>query len=261
MPNKRYKSIFFLFIHIINLGDNMGNMTETVLMIPRSLFSLIILFLITKIIGKKQVSELSLFDYVIGISIGNFAAEMTINMDVPYIYGIIAVLVFGFSAYTVSKVTMKSMILRRWIIGKPTMIIQNGKILEKSLKKVMIDVNDLLEQCRSAGYFDLNEIDYAIMEANGKMSFLPNSEYKPLTPKDMKIKTNKASLCANVIIDGKIMYQNLENANKTEEWLKKELKVKGYSDMSDILLATLDNQEKLTIYERNCNLKIDNVLE
>lgn len=239
----------------------MQNIIDTLMIVPRSLFSLIALFLITKLIGRKQVSELSLFDYVIGISIGNFAAEMTINLDAPYTHGIIAVIVFGLSAYIVSLATMKNIHLRRWIIGTPILMIQNGKILEKNLKKVMIDVNDLLEQCRSAGYFDLNEIEYAIMEANGKLSILPANEYKPLTPKDMKIKVNKACLCANVIIDGNIMKKNLENMNKTEDWLEQELKVKGYQNTKDILLATLDNQEKLTIYEKNENIKDYDVLE
>ena len=239
----------------------MQNIINALMIVPRSLFSLIALFLITKLIGRKQVSELSLFDYVIGISIGNFAAEITINTDAPYINGIIAVLVFGLSAYIVSLATMKSIHLRRWIIGTPILMIQNGKILEKNLKKVMIDVNDLLEQCRSAGYFDLNEIEYAIMEANGKLSILPASEYKPLTPKDMKVKVSKASLCANVIIDGNIMKKNLKNMNKTEDWLEQELKVKGYQNIKDILLATLDNQEKLTIYEKNENIKDYDILE
>ena len=239
----------------------MKNIIDALMIVPRSLFSLIALFLITKLIGRKQVSELSLFDYVIGISIGNFAAEMTINMDAPYMHGIIAVIVFGLSAYFVSLLSMKSIHLRRWIIGTPIVMIQNGKILEKNMKKVMIDVNDLLEQCRAAGYFDLNEIEFAIMEANGKISILPVSEYKPLTPKDMKIKVNKACLCANVIIDGTIMSNNLKNMSKTEDWLKQELKVKGYHDTKNILLAILDNQEKLTIYEKNENLKVSNVLE
>lgn len=239
----------------------MKHIIDALMIVPRSLFSLIALFLITKLIGRKQVSELSLFDYVIGISIGNFAAEMTINMDAPYIHGIIAVLVFGISAYLVSLLTMKSIHIRRWVIGTPIVIIKNGKILEKNMKKIMIDVNDLLEQCRTAGYFDVNEIEFGIIEANGKLSILPVSEYKPLTPKDMKIKVNKASLCANVIIDGNIMKRNLENSNKTEEWLKKELKIKGYQNIEHILLATLDNQEKLTVYEKNENIDSCNVLE
>lgn len=239
----------------------MQNIIDALMIVPRSLFSLVALFLITKLIGRKQVSELSLFDYVIGISIGNFAAEMTINLDAPYTHGIIAVIVFGLSAYIVSFATMKSICLRRWIIGTPILMIQNGKILEKNLRKVMIDVNDLLEQCRSAGYFDLNEIEYAVMEANGKISILPVSEYKPLTPKDMKIKVSKSCLCANVIIDGNIMKKSLKNMNKTEDWLKQELKVKGYQDTNQILLATLDNQEKLTIYEKNQDIKEYDVLE
>lgn len=239
----------------------MQNIIDALMIVPRSLFSLVALFLITKLIGRKQVSELSLFDYVIGISIGNFAAEMTINLDAPYTHGIIAVIVFGLSAYIVSFATMKSICLRRWIIGTPILMIQNGKILEKNLRKVMIDVNDLLEQCRSAGYFDLNEIEYAVMEANGKISILPVSEYKPLTPKDMKIKVSKSCLCANVIIDGNIMKKNLKNMNKTEDWLKQELKVKGYQDTNQILLATLDNQEKLTIYGKNEGIEAYNVLE
>lgn len=238
----------------------MDKIFDALMIVPRSLISLIVLFLVTKIIGKKQVSELSLFDYVIGISIGNFAAEMTINMDAPYIHGIIALMVFGVSAYAVSFLTMKSITLRRWIIGTPTLIIQNGKIIEKNLKKVLIDINDLLEQCRTAGYFDLNEIEYAIMEANGKLSILPVSEYKPVTPKDMQLKVPASSLCANVIIDGNIMKNNLENMNKTEAWLLKELKVKGYQK-KDILLAILDNQEKLTIYKKNENVKPHNILE
>lgn len=227
----------------------------------RAVISLITLFLITKMLGKKQVSQLSLFDYVIGISIGNFAAEMTINIDSQYMNGIIAVVIFGVVAYLVSILTMKSIWLRRYFMGTPTLLVQNGKLLEKSFKKVKFDVNDLLEQCRSNGYFDLNEIEYAIMEANGTLSILPKVSERPIKIKDMNLKPAMEGLCANVIIDGKVMPNNLKNFNKDEEWLEKELKVKGYKDKKDILLATLDVNEKLTIYGRNQNEKIRNVLE
>ena len=235
-------------------------MTETIRVIPRSLVSLIVLFLITKAIGKKQVSELSLFDYVIGISIGNFAAEMIMNFDNNYYNGIVAMITFGLIAWLVSYFTMKSMVLRRIIIGTPTVLIQNGKIIEKNLRKMMIDINDLLEQCRSNGTFDIGEIEYAIMEANGKISILPKKEYAPLIVKDMNLKLEKNELVSNVIIDGKIMKSNLENSGKEKDWLLKELKIKG-KKLEDILLATLDNNYKLVIYERNNNLKVKNVLE
>lgn len=234
---------------------------EALLIIPRSLLSLFILFLVTKLIGKKQVSELSLFDYVIGISIGNFTAEMTMSLDVQFINGVMALLTFGLFAYLISLLTMKSIRIRRFFIGVPTVIIQNGKIIEKAMKHVMIDINDLLEQCRINGYYDLTQIEYAIMEAYGKISIMPKSEYKPLTPNDMKKKVAQEDLQANVIIDGVIMQNNLENMNKSINWLEKELKVKGYKEYDDIILAILDKNDKLTIFDKNNNIKVHNVLE
>lgn len=227
----------------------------------RAISSLVTLFLVTKMLGKKQVSQLSLFDYVIGISIGNFAAEMTINLESKEINGIWAVVLFGLFAYLISYLTMKSIVLRRFFMGTPTILIQDGKILEKNLKKMKFDINDMLEEIRSAGYFDLSQVEYAILEANGEVSILPKSEYRPLTPKDMKVKVDKEGLCCNLIIDGKIMHNNLKNINKNEKWLDKALKVKGYSDISKILLATVDVNEKIVVYERNLNDNPKDVLE
>lgn len=235
------------------------DLKEAFNVIPRSLIALTLLFIVCKLIGKKQVSELSLFDYVIGISIGNFAAEMIMNFEGQYINGVIAIIVFGITSYIVSMTTLKSMILRRILIGTPTVIVQNGKVIKKNLLRTKIDINDLLEQVRTNGYFDLSEVEYIIMEANGKLSILPKTENKPVTLKDMNIKGDKASLCANVIIDGHIMKNNLINMNKDEKWLLKELKVKGV-ELKDILLATLDNNEKLTIYKDEL-IKENNVLE
>ncbi len=236
-------------------------MNELLNVTVRAILSLITLFLVTKMLGKKQVSQLSLFDYVIGISIGNFAAEMTINLESAEIHGIWAVVLFGLFAYIVNILTMKSIWLRRFFMGTPTVLIQNGKILEKNLKKVKFDLNDLLEEVRIDGYFDLSQIEYAIMEANGSLSILPKTEYKTVTVGDMKLKTPKEGLCANVIIDGKIMHNNLKKVNKEEKWLNNQLKVKGYSDISKILLATIDINEKIIIYERNIDIEPENILE
>lgn len=234
---------------------------EALIIIPRSLIAILILYIATRLIGKKQVSELSLFDYVIGISIGNFGAEMIINMDTPYIYGCIAIMTFGIVAYFVSIITMKSIKLRRLIIGTPTIVIQNGKILEQSLRKLKMDINDLLEQTRIGGTFDISEIEYAIVEANGKLTIMKKSMYNPVTPNDMKLKVQKKDLVANVIIDSKVLFNNLKNMNKTEEWLEQELKIKGYRDLDKILLATLDIYDKLIVYEKNQNIEPFKVLE
>lgn len=227
--------------------------------IPRSIISLITLFLVTKLIGKRQVSELSLFDYVIGISIGNFSAEMVINREEQFINGIVAMVTFGIFAYTVAKLSIKSMSIRRLFIGVPTVLIDNGEMLVDAMRKVSIDVNDLLEEARSNGYFDLEEIAYAIMEASGKISFLPYDKNKPATKNDMKVKLEKDSLTANIIIDSKLMIENINNTYKDVEWVKKELKKHGYTTFDDIILATLKNN-KIKIYTKKKSTK-ETILE
>lgn len=226
----------------------------------RAIISLVTLFLITKLLGKKQVSQLSLFDYVIGISIGNFAAEVTINLEAEWINGVVAVLIFGLVAYFVSIITMKSIVARRFFMGSPTIVIQNGKIIKESLKRVKLDINDLLEECRNNNVFDLNQINYALMEANGKLSILLKPEYLPLTPKDMKLNPEKNGLVANIIIDKKIMQENLKQMNKDDKWLLKELKTKKVK-LEDILLCTMDINDKLTIYKQKENEEVKNILE
>jgi uncharacterized membrane protein YcaP (DUF421 family) len=234
---------------------------ELFIVILRGLISLFTLFFITKLLGKKQVSQLSMFDYVIGISIGNFSAEITTNLESSLIYGIVAVIEFGLIAYSISILTMKSIKLRRFFMGVPTVLIDKGKIIEKAVKKVHFDVNDLLEECRSNGYFDLSEIEYALMESNGKLSIMPKSAYKPVTIKDLNLKQEVQGLCANVVIDGQLMKNNIENMHKTEEWILHELKIKGYKKLDIILLATLDINDKIIIYEKNEGANIYNVLE
>lgn len=227
----------------------------------RAIASFITLFLVTKLIGKKQISELSLFDYVIGISIGNFSAEMIINTELNPINGILAIILFGLFAYIISVATMKSIKIRRFFAGTPTMIIQNGKLISENMSKVKLDINDLLEQLRIKGYFDISEIEYAVMEANGILSILQKEPFQPITKEDMKLKSNKSSLIANIIIDGKVMENNLRILNKSKEWLDKQIKIQGYNDISKILLATLNNQQKITIYEKNNSIESLNILE
>lgn len=227
---------------------------EALSIIPRSIFSLIVLFIATKMLGKKQVSQLSLFDYVIGISIGNFSAEMILVLENQIINGAVAILTFGVIGYLISYLTMKSITLRRFLIGVPTIIIQDGKILCEALRKVNIDINDLLEQARNEGYFDISDIAYAIMEVNGKVSFLPTAKATPTTKKDLNVKLEKSSLVANIIIDSKIMKNNIKNTDHSYEWFVRELKHRGYTSYEDILLATYANNT-LNIYTKNENVK------
>ena len=219
------------------MHNNIGDYMKIIIVIVRAFFSLLTLFLVSKMIGKKQVNELSLFDYVLGISIGNFAADMTLDLDGNFFHGVVAVFIFGLVGYFISIITMKSITLRRFFMGTPTVIIDNGELLESSLKKVKYDLNDLLEQCRSAGYFDLCDIKYAIVEANGQLSILPKNE-------------GSKGLCANVIIDGKYMDNNISNSSITLEYLKDEIR-KQNINLEEILLATCDEKRNICIYKKN----------
>ena len=234
-----------------NNGDIM-DINEALSIIPRSLISLVTLFIATKILGKKQVSELSLFDYVIGISIGNFTAEMILVLDNQLINGVVAILTFGIMGYIISYISTKSIIFRRFMIGTPTIIMSNGKLLYESFKNLNIDINDFLEQARIAGYFDITQINYAIMEANGDISFL--------LKEDSNSNNKQGILPANVIIDSNIMHENIKETDKSESWFIKELKKQGYTSYENILLATYSNNN-LTIYRKNENIKPKNVLE
>ena len=125
----------------------------------------------------------------------------------------------------------------------------------------IIDVNELLQEARNNGYFDISQIEYAIMEPNGRISFLLKSKYNQPTLKDMKIKADYQGLCSNLVIDGKIMHNNLKQINKDEKWLMKRLSNNGYTELDNIILVICDSKEKLTIFEKNLEVEKSEVLE
>ena len=234
---------------------------DFLILTTKSFFAIIVLFLITKLLGKKQINQLNMFDYVIGISIGNVVAEMSVNKEVVFIDGVITMAVYALVAIIINYLTTKSIIIRRLTSGTPIVIIEEGRLIEKGLKKSKLDINDFLEEARINGYFDISEIEYAIMEANGIVSFLPKGKYSPLTPSDSKIKVNDKSLNANVVIDGNIMEKNLKYINKDKKWLKSRLKNLGYDDIEKLLLVTCDKKEKIEVYEKNIEQENPGCLE
>ena len=226
-------------------------MSNIVNVIIKGYLSLVFLFFVIKMLGKKQVSQLNIFDYVIGISLGNLAAEMTINSDISIITGLLAMVIYGSCSLFVSFITNKSIMARRLISGVPIVLIEHGKISKKELKRVKLDINDLLQDAREDGIFDITKVDYAIMESSGKVTFLLKSENEPLTVKDMNIKKNNPGLTANLVMDGNIMYNNLTNFGKDEKWLMKKIKEKGISDIKDIFLLVCNNDSDITIYKKD----------
>ena len=236
---------------LIGYNNNGDNVNSILFMSLKGSIAVIYLFLVIKLLGKKQISELNIFDYIIGLSLGNIAAEMTVNDDITIMEGIVSMTVYGIFSLFVSFITEKSIWARRLITGEPVVIMENGKISREQLKKCKIDINDLLQDARESGYFDISEIDYAVMEPSGKISFLPKGKYHPVTPSDMKLKVGNGGIVANLILDGEIMEKNIKTIGHDKEWLLKRLKDKGYSNPEELLLVTCDSKEKLTIYKNN----------
>ena len=239
-----------------NYGDGMKDIIEVII---KGVISLIFLFFVIKILGKKQISQLNIFDYVIGISLGNIAAEMTINEDITILEGFLAMSIYGFCSLFVSYITIKSIHARRFISGVPIVLIDHGKISKEQLKKVKLDINDLIQDAREDGIFDISEVNYAIMEVSGKVTFLLKSEYDTPSKKDLNIKEKDKGLCANLILDGNIMYENLKNFGKDEKWLQ-EILLKYHKKLEDIFLLTCNENEEIKIFDMNTNFDY-NILE
>ena len=221
----------------------------TINVLIKGFISLFFLFLVIKLLGKKQVSQLNIFDYVIGISLGNLAAEMTINSDISIINGFLAMTIYGICSLFVSYITSKSIIARRIISGVPIVLMEKGKISKEALKKVKLDLNDLMQDAREDGIFDLSKVEYAIMEVSGKVTFLLKSEYEPLNASDMQITKSKNNLSAVLIMDGKIMQDNLNNYGKNKVWLLDEISKNGFKKIDDIFLL-ICNGNTVTIYDK-----------
>ncbi|HZJ78814.1 MAG TPA: DUF421 domain-containing protein [Clostridia bacterium] len=216
-----------------------------------SLFSLVVLFVLTKLMGDKQISQMSLFDYIIGITIGSIAAEMATELEGNPLHPMTAMVVYGIVAVLISIVCQKFLPFRRLMSGKPILLYDNGILIKKNLLKARIDLSDFLTQCRVAGYFDLNDLQTAVMEQNGQISFLPISSNRPVNPKDLNISPQQNYINANVVLDGRVMKKALAQMGKNENWLVERLKAQGIKSVSDVFLATCDTSGNLTVYKIN----------
>ena len=209
----------------------------------RTILVLIILFFIAKMLGKKQISQLGLFDYIVGITIGSIAADISLDIDKNLLSGILCLLVYGIISYLISIVTQKSIKARRFFTGVPTLLIEKGNIIESGLKKSKLDVNDLLAEARTNGYFNIDDINYAIMEINGSLSFLPKDKNKPVTKSQPVTKpiTTTIPQAQNKITG--------DNLNKVVEALNTIIELLGSIDSSNTNIA--NKQQSATVVPIN----------
>lgn len=208
-----------------------------------SLVSAAVLFFLAKLMGNKQVSQLNMFDYVTGITIGSIAAEMATGLDTNPLYAVIAMAVYGGLDVLFALLSQKSLRCRRWIVGAPRVLMHGGKIYRENLKKARMELGDFLALCRINGYFSPSEIDTAILEINGNISFLPAAQSRPVTPQDLSLSPAQQQPVFHLILDGKIQRQTLTDAGKDLAWLRKKLKEQGFSDEHDVFFAACSGEE------------------
>ncbi len=208
-----------------------------------SAVAFVYLFVISKLLGKKQIAQLEFIDYAVGISLGSIAAEMATNTETPFYYFLIAMSIFFALAFAVAIVGRKCTFLKRVLKGKPATLIYDGKIDYKQLKKSNIDVNDLLSMLREKGYFDISDVAYAIFEPSGELSVMPTGAQKPLVMRDFdKEKIEKAELANVLIADGAVSHSGLSEIDKDEAWLFNRLRIGDKSDLDNIILAVYDDK-------------------
>ena len=227
----------------------MNEITSTAL---KSLISVISLFMLSRLMGKKQISQLSFFDYVVGMSLGSIAATFAIDSTISYYCGITSLTIYALFPILMSHISLKSYRGRKFLDGTPIILIQNGQIVERNLVQTKINMNDLLAQCRLKNAFDISEVEFAILETSGKFSVQMKSSNQPLTPKDIELPISYKGLCTNLIIDGNILSEHLKAVGKDNAWLINTLSNQNIDNPANVLLAYLDSSNIL-----KCHLKHD----
>lgn len=212
-----------------------------------SLLSVVSLFLIAKVMGHKQMSQLDFFDYITGITIGSIAAELATELEKP-LKPLLAMAVYGVITLLLTWITTKFPKSRKFINGTPTILMHNGKLCRENLKKAKLDLSEFLVMCRQEGYFDLSQIHTAIFEFNGRLTVLPLSTKRPVNPEDLNLVPPPASIQTEVIMDGRILGQNLQRLGLDEKWLQKQLENQGYKSPREIFLGICDDNHQLTIF-------------
>lgn len=220
---------------------------EIVKVVLTSALSAAALFLIAKVIGHKQMSQLDFFDYITGITIGSIAAEMATELEEP-IKPLVAMIVYGAITAILTIVTSKMPKLRKYVNGSPTIIMSGGKLYRKNMKKAKLELSEFMVMCRQEGYFNLNDIGTAVFEYNGRLTVLPKATKRPLNPEDMNLVPEPATISTEIIMDGRILGENLKRMGLSEKWLQNELEVQGYKSHKQIFLALCDDNKQVTLF-------------
>lgn len=221
---------------------------EIIKIIFLSISSIITLFFVTKLMGNREMAQLTMFDYINSITIGSIAAEMATSLEDNFIQPFIAMVVYSLVITIITIISSHSLTFRRFISGKSLVLYENGELYRDNFKKSRLDLSEFLAQCRTNGFFNLSDLQSVILESNGKLSFLPQSNKRPINPNDLNLSPSSEKPLVNIILDGKLLKNNLKSTGNNEKWLTNEIKKQGIKNITDIFLATCDLDNNLSIY-------------
>ncbi|MDA8212985.1 MAG: DUF421 domain-containing protein [Clostridia bacterium] len=229
----------------------MSEILEVVLRTVGSFFAILVL---TRILNKEQIGQLTYYEYVTGITIGSMAATVAIDTEVRFLPDMLGLLIWVFMTYLAGYASLVSRPARKLLEGEPTVLVHNGKILERNMGKLRYNLDDLLIQLRNKNAFNIADVEFAILEPNGQLSVLLKSQKRPLTPEDLQIPTKYEGVPAELIEDGEIIYANLQQVHLDENWLINELRKQGIYDVHEVEYASLDTDGNLYIDKRKDSL-------
>ncbi|WAH38882.1 DUF421 domain-containing protein [Alicyclobacillus dauci] len=215
-------------------------MPTTPEVLVQSLFAFAVLFTLARIMGKRQVAQLSFFDYIVGITVGNIAASWSLD-DVKNTHAIASLLVWTILPLIVAWIQRKSFRSRKVLDGKPKVLVEDGQILEKNLKKANLTIEELMLLLRQKDIFKLSDVEFAILETNGSLTAMKKTELQPLTPKDSGIQVINEREPQVVIVDGHVIKETLQKTGYSKEWLLGEIMKQGASDFQDVFTAQIDS--------------------
>lgn len=208
--------------------------------IIRSTSAYITLLVLGRLIGRKLISKITFFDFLVGVTIGSLAVRMALGSEDSLLLATISAIVITILVLITDYLNIKSFNFRNLVDGKPVILISNGKILDYNLKKVRITINKLMMQLREKDIFNAEDVEFAIIESDGEISIIPKSNKQPITTGDLNMSTNYKGLTNDIIIDGKIMYDNLKCTNYDEQWVKRQLKSHNINNVQDVFYAGVD---------------------
>ena len=217
-------------------------MNDIVKILIFSAIAYLYLFLIAKIMGKKQIAQLNFIDYVLGITIGSIAAEMATELKQDFYHYLIAMTVFLVIDIIINLLSRKGPFMKMLLSGKPLILIDDGKLDYDALKRSKLTVNELVGMVREKGYFDISKIAYAIFETGGKLSVLPKETERGVITSDLDIKTQKANLPKFIIMDGHIKEEVLSEIKKNQNWILQKMKMSQIEEIKKVAYAIYDEE-------------------